>query len=375
MKDALTAAGFDVIVRENLKGPRQFIDALDETLRDSHANSDDLLLVYYSGHGVQIDGKAQLLGTGVSATPQVTDDIRANAQSAEGLLAHMERAIPATRILVVEACRDTFFSSPRGPDGQAPRAGFAFQQDDVPNTFVMFANKPGLPTPARSDYGLMGPFTESLLYALHNSTGEILDVFVVAAAKTAEMSPGQEPVLHRSRLIERVVLKPGGQELQDTRARDLLNAAEALYRERAWEPFLDMVGRGKVLASSPELQQRLSREVDFATHVREAETLENRRAWSDAATRWQKAADLFQAREWVAMKSAVAWLMADDLPRGVQSLAVLGAQSDSAAALQAKALVGDLLKAFPALEAEARKAAQGAAKASGVEFELIKQEE
>jgi hypothetical protein len=59
----------------------------------------------------------------------------------------------------------------------------------------------------------------------------------------------------------------------------------------------------------------------------------------------------------------------------VQSLAVLGAQSDSAAALQAKALVGDLLKAFPALEAEARKAAQGASKASGVEFELIKQEE
>lgn len=375
MADALKRAGFVVFERENLRGPRQFVDALDETLRDSQANSDDLLLVYYSGHGVQLDGKAQLLGTGVSATPQVAEDVRANAQSAEGLLAHMERAIPNTRILVVEACRDTFFSAPRGPDGQPPRAGFAFQQDDVPNTFVMFANKPGLPTPARSDYGLMGPFTESLIHALHSSTGEILDVFSVAARKTAEMSPGQEPVLHRSKVIEPVVLKAGGVELGDTRAKDLLNAAEELYHERAWDPFLANVARGRVLASSPELQQRLSREVDFATWVREAQSLEGRRSWPDAAARWQKAAELFPVREWVAMRSAVAWLMADDLPHAVPSLAVLGAQSESATAIQAKAMLADLLKAFPALEADARKAAEGAGKASGVEFELIKHEE
>jgi hypothetical protein len=221
----------------------------------------------------------------------------------------------------------------------------------------------------------MGPFTDSLIYALRNSTGEILDVFDVAARKTAEMSPGQEPVLHRSRLTGPVVLKPGGGELQDNRAKDLLNAAEAFYRARAWDPFLANVGRGKALASSPDLQQRLSREVDFAAHVKEAERLEESHSWPDAAAGWQKAAELFPAREWVAMKSAVAWLMADDLPHAVQALAVLAAQSESAAATQAKAMLADLLKAFPALEADARKAADGARKASGAEFELIKHEE
>jgi len=378
MEDALKAAGFKVFVRQNLMGPRQFVDALDETLRESQATPDDVLFVYYSGHGLQLDGKAQLLGTGVSATPQVAEDVRANAQSAEGLLSHMERAIPTTRILVVDACRDSFFSASRGPDGQAPRAGFAFPQDDVPNTFVMFANKPGLPAPARSDYNMMGPFTDSLVYAMHNSTGEILDVFAVAARKTAEMSPRQEPVLHHSKLIAPVVLKPGGQDLQDARAKDLLGIAEAHYYKQAWNPFLANVGRGKVLASIPELQQRLSREVDFATFVVEAESLEkgpDGSNWPDAAAKWQKAAELFPVREWVRMKSAVAWLMADDLPHAVQALAVLGAQSESAVAIQGKAMLADLLKAFPALEADARKAAEGAGKVSGAEFELIKHEE
>jgi len=375
MEEALKAAGFEVSVQRNLKGPRQFVEALNGMLQEKGATSDDVLIVYYSGHGLQLDGKAQLLGTGISTAPQVAEDVRANAQSAEGLLAQMERAIPETRILIMEACRDSFFSTQGAADGQAQRAGFAFQQDDVPNTFVMFANRPGLPAPARSDYSLMGPFTEALIYALRNSSGEILDVFEVAAQKTKEMSPQQEPVLHQSRLISPVVLKPRGQELQDVRAKNLLNDAEPLYRKRAWDRFLVNVVRGKVLASSQELQQRLSREVEFATLVKEAASLEEAGTWGDAAARWQKAAGLFPAREWVAMKSAVAWLLVDDLTRAVQSLAVLAAQSESATASRAKSLLADLLKAFPALEAEATTAAQRAGKITGDEFEVIKHEE
>jgi hypothetical protein len=221
----------------------------------------------------------------------------------------------------------------------------------------------------------MGPFTESLIYALHNSSGEILDVFGVAARKTAEMSPGQEPVLHRSKFIDPVVLRQKAAELEDTRAKDLLNRAELPYRDRAWSDFLADVSRGRVLASSSELRERLSREVDFGTSVKEAEALEEARNWSDAAARWQKAADLFPARHWVRMRCAVAWLMVDDLPHAVRSLAVVAAHPESEAGLQAKQVLADLLKAFPALEPEARKAAEASEKASGAEFELVKHEE
>ena len=375
MSAVLEALGFNVTVRENLRSPRQFSEALDEVLKKEMATAEDTLLIYYSGHGVQLDGKAHLLGTGVSATAQVADDIRSNAQSAESLLAQMERSIPGTRILILESCRNNVFSSPPSLGGQAPRAGFAFQQDDVPNTFVMFANRPGLPTPARSDYGLMGPFTESLIYALSNSTGEILDVYGIASKKTTEISPGQEPVLHHSKRVDPVVLRKQERKLQDDRARDLLNGAEVLYRDRVWDEFLATVDRGRALASNPDVQQRLNREVEFVRLVMLAESRENSRAWAAAAEDWQKAGLMFPARQWVTMKAAVAWLLADDLARAVQSLAVLTAQSDGEPALQAKQMLVELCRAFPDLETEAQKIAQQTAKVSGQEFEQIRNEE
>jgi len=375
MSDTLESLGFRVTVTENLRGPQQFVEALDNVLTRENANSEDILFVYYSGHGVQLDGKAHLLGTGVSANVQVAEDVRASAESAEGLLAQMERAVPGTRILVVEACRNNVFSAPTGPGGQAPRSGFAFQQDDVPNTFVMFANKPGLTTPVRSDYGLMGPFTESLVYALHNSTGEILDVYETAAKKTADISPEQQPVMHHSKDVDPVVLRPQEGKLQDNRAADLLNGAAAPYRDRAWGEFRATVARGRALASAPELQQRLAREVEFAGFVVAAEQFEDGHKWTDAAANWQKASEMFPARQWVTMKAAVAWLLADDLPRAVRPLAVLTAQSDSEPALQAKQMLAELVKAFPALEADARKIAQETAKISEAEFEPVKREE
>ncbi len=375
MSATLASAGFAVTTKENLRSPRQFVEALDDVLKKENATPDDLLLVYYSGHGLQLDGKAHLLSTGVSPAARVAEDLRDNAQSAEDLLAQMERAIPGARVLIIEACRDNVLSGGQGSK-QAERGGFAFQQDDVANTFVMFANKPGLPTPVRSDYGLMGPFTEALMYALENSTGDVLDVYEMAATKTAEISPGQEPVMYRSKTVDRLPLKRDNATLQDTRARDLLNSAEALYRARAWDEFHATVTRGKALASETPLQQRLARETEFARLMMEAERAEEQANWAGAAASWQKGRDLFAVREWVSMKAAVAWLLADDLAGGVRALAVLSAQSDSEVAVQARQMLADLVKEFPALDADARKAAEATVKAvPGAEFEKIQDEE
>ena len=370
MKEALENLGFSVTVRENLRRPQEFTDALSKTLAEEKATIDDILLVYYSGHCVQIDGKSYLLGTGVSATARVVDDTKEHAQSSEGLLVEMEKADPATRILIIEACRDSFSGS--GCIGG--RCGFALTEE-IPNTFVMFANKPGLPTPARSDYGLMGPFTEGLIYALNNSSGEIQDVYRVAATKTREFSPGQEPDEHHSRTVDPIMLRPRDPAVQDKRAKDLLNGAEPLYRQRAWGEFLATVERGKVLASNPDLQQRFAREAEFARLAAGAEAAEDQHKWADAADKWQKAGDIFPARQWATMKAAVEWLLAGQVQPGVRSLAILSSQPEGEAAAKAKQMLADLLKAYPALGTEAGKAAQGVAKVAGVEYELIKHEE
>jgi len=181
--------------------------------------------------------------------------------------------------------------------------------------------------------------------------------------------------MHHSTSVDRVVLRQQEGKLQDDRAEDLLNAAAVQYRDRAWDRFQTFVARGRALASDPELQQRLAREVEFAGLVVTAEKLEDGHKWAAAAADWQKASEMFPARQWVTMKTAVAWLLADDLPRAVRSLAMLTAQSDSEPALQAKQMLADLVKAFPALEADARKIAQETARISGAEFEPVKRKE
>jgi hypothetical protein len=222
----------------------------------------------------------------------------------------------------------------------------------------------------------MGPFTEALVYALQNSTGDIQEVYELAVKKTAEISPGQEPGIYQSKTVRPVVLRRESQVVQDTRAKELLNNAEGAYRARAWQEFHAAVTRARALASDALLQQRLTNESDFAQAVMRAEAAETSLNWSEAATNWQKARDLFAIREWVGMKAAVAWLLADDLPRGVQALAVLGAGSDSELAVRARQMVTDLTKSVPALKAEADEAAHATNKIpGGVEFAKIQKEE
>jgi hypothetical protein len=375
MEDSLKSLGFVVTTKENLRNPRQFSEALDEVLKRENATPDDVLLLYYSGHGVQLDGKAHLLTTGVSGAARVAEDYRDNAQSAEDLLSQMERSIPGTRILIVEACRNDLFST-RPASASGAKGGFAFQQDDVPNTFVMFANKPGLPAAVRSDYGLMGPFTEALVYALESSAGAIQEVYEVAADKAREISPGQDPVLYRSKSVGPVTLTRQTSKVQDSRAKELLNSAEPLYRDRAWEQFRATVQRGKALASNQQVQQRLSKEVEFATLVMNAAASQKSLQWTAAAEQWQKAYELFVRREWAGINAAVAWLLADEPARAVGTLAGLAAQSDTEVARQARQMLAELTEVFPALAAEAQRVSgQTTRVPAGAEFERFAEEE
>lgn len=361
MSKTLSSLGFSVTTRENLKGPQQFAEALEEVLRTENPSPEDVLFVYYSGHGVQLDGKAHLLGTGISPSARIAEDLRSNAQSAQDLLARMERAIPGTRVLVIEACRDNVLSSD-SMSSPAARGGFAFQQDDVPNTFVMFANKPGETTPVRSESGLMGPFTQAFIHALDNSTGEINAVFEEAKAKTIEISPSQEPVLYRSKSIESVRLRRGDPNVNDDRAVELLNKAENLYSARSWEDFVQVVERGGTVAQDPALRQRLTSETEFARIVMAAEAAEEQRVWTKAAESWNQARTLFPRRDWVALKAGVAWLLADDVAQAVNALATLAAESDSEVARQAAGIVLDLTKSIPALEVAVRQITEKTAK-------------
>jgi hypothetical protein len=191
-----------------------------------------------------------------------------------------------------------------------------------------------------------------------------------------EISPGQQPVMYQSKVADRLVLQRDNETLQDGRARDLLNSAEPLYHARAWEEFRATVTRAKALASGGPLRERLATETEFARLVMEAEHAETEMNWAAAAIQWQNAMPLFPAREWVAMRAAIGWLLADDVAKGVRTLALLSAQSSSELATRARSILANLTTTFATLEAEARQVTAGAVKrAAEEEFERLENEE
>ena len=64
MGRALTSLGFKVREAENLRRPLDFEEELRTFLKDEDAAPEDTLVVYFSGHGLQIEGRAYVLGTG-----------------------------------------------------------------------------------------------------------------------------------------------------------------------------------------------------------------------------------------------------------------------------------------------------------------------
>jgi hypothetical protein len=180
--------------------------------------------------------------------------------------------------------------------------------------------------------------------------------------------------MYSSKRVDRIVLRQGEAKQQTNRAAELLNSAASLYRDQAWDQFRVTVDRARALALDPMIQERLAREGEFVRLVLSAEDSERQGNWKAAAAGWEKSDAIFPARQWLAMKAAVAWLMADEPRESLRTLAPLAAHQGSPFAKQANQILSELLKNFPEWATDV-KAETAASNLSGEEFELIKTQE
>jgi hypothetical protein len=367
MARVLKSLGFSVREVEDLQRPRDFQDALRSFLRDQEAAPEDTLVVYYSGHGLQIDGKAYLLGTGIKMSGDMSAAIREFSESVDEVIRTMEDAAPSARVLIVDACRNNAFATtPR-------KAGTAFQRA-VEDTYILFADEPGKTVPARSETSRQSPFTAGLLYALENSNEGLEKRFEIVREKTHDLNPDQNPQMLKSDTSvdrNRPFLDHGGRAAPSHSAGQMLNDAEELYRIGSWNDFRDKIRAARVLSSEAALNARLDRELSFCDDVvaaRAAETDAAGPRWADAGAAWQKAAGAFPARAWVLEREALSWLLADRMQEAAEALTRLRAHTGSPFAERATRLLTGLFQADPSLEATV-KAFTVAAPNAGPEFE------
>jgi hypothetical protein len=159
MKELLTSAGFDVTAvpdasqTEMRRAIADFIDKLNSK------GPDTVALVYYAGHGLQVDGENFLLPVDVSVLHE--SDVPLQGVRLNDLLNSLAVIPSKTRIVMLDACRDNPFPELEKTIGHGlalidTKAGAA-------GSFISFSTSPG--AVAEDGSGADSPYTTALLVA------------------------------------------------------------------------------------------------------------------------------------------------------------------------------------------------------------------
>jgi len=154
MAEMLTAAGFEVVAAPDLtqSDMRQAIG--DFAAKVAGKGQDTVALVFYAGHGLQVDGENFLVP--IDARIQREGDVPLQALRLVDLMNTLASTPSKTRIVVLDACRNNPFSEINKTTGR----GLAIVDAPV-GSIVSYSTSPG--AEAEDGGGANSPFTSALL--------------------------------------------------------------------------------------------------------------------------------------------------------------------------------------------------------------------
>jgi uncharacterized caspase-like protein len=166
MAESLRQLGFEVLAHENLsfRGMRRAVAEFGERI-----TSGGIGLFYYSGHGLQVNGKNYLVP--VDADIKNERYVAAESVDADSVLVQMQEGKTRVNVVILDACRDNPFA------GRARGLGRGLAFMDVPTgTYVAYSTAPGS-LAEDGEPGQNGIYTSELLKALREPGLRIEDVF------------------------------------------------------------------------------------------------------------------------------------------------------------------------------------------------------
>ncbi|MGD0399870.1 MAG: SUMF1/EgtB/PvdO family nonheme iron enzyme [Syntrophobacteraceae bacterium] len=169
MADALKSLGFELVggkAQTNLDkaGLDNVIRKFGESIRGKR-----VAFLYYSGHGVQMDGRNYLIPTSANVVSKT--DVKYELVNVDNVLEDMNASGTKINIIVLDACRN----NPFGDKGlRGTESGLAVM--DAPSgTMIAYATGPG--KTAADGTGKNSPYTESLARVITKPGLDIEDVF------------------------------------------------------------------------------------------------------------------------------------------------------------------------------------------------------
>ena len=190
---------FDASRSALLKGFASFASSL---------KPDDLSLVYFAGHALQIGGENYLAP--VDAQAKSEDDVRRQFVSLNAFLADLSR-LTKTRIVILDACRDNplveGLSGGAGTRSVGAAKGLARVYAGV-GSFIVYSTQPG--NVALDGSGRNSPFTKALLDHMSLAGADVHAVMRRVRADVQQDTREQQIPWENSSLIDEVAFASGG---------------------------------------------------------------------------------------------------------------------------------------------------------------------
>jgi uncharacterized caspase-like protein len=245
--DTFRSAGFDSVdLRRDLK-----VGAMRRALREfiDKARDADVAVIYYAGHGIEVDGTNYLVP--VDAVLEHDVDIYDEALSLDRVMVSVEPA-RQLRLVILDACRDNPFtrSMKRTLASRAVGRGLAKIETTSPNTLIAFASKAG--STASDGDGKNSPFTAALAKHVTKPGLDLRRAFGYVRDDVLKSTGNrQEPYVYGSLGGDDVPLVPaakpaatGPQADPEAAVRRDYELALQLGTRDGWEAFLSRYAEG-----------------------------------------------------------------------------------------------------------------------------------
>ena len=191
----LADSGFEVTTASDLSQKEFNQKVGDFTAEIAARGPDTVALVFYAGHGLQIDGENYLVP--VDVDPKREADIPLQAVRLNDILNTLNSVPTRMRILLLDACRNNPFpalnAAGRGPALVDTKTG-------APGTFLSYSTSPG--AEAEDGAGADSPYTTALLTAARTPGLPIEQAFKEVRVAVNKATGGRQTPWESSSLTE-----------------------------------------------------------------------------------------------------------------------------------------------------------------------------
>jgi hypothetical protein len=196
MSRLLGDAGFDVTSAADLSQNEMREKVSDFAAKVAAKGPDTVALVFYAGHGLQIDGENFLVP--VDVDPKREADIPLQAIRLNDVLNTLTSVPSKTRILLLDACRNNPFPAISGTAGRG--LAIVDAKTGAPGTFMSFSTSPG--AEAEDGSGADSPYTTALLSAAKEPGLSIEDTFKRVRVSVNKVTEGRQTPWDSSSLTD-----------------------------------------------------------------------------------------------------------------------------------------------------------------------------